>query len=456
MTVLSSKTIEGSLVFKSLLFLSSMLFMVSLVLYSGLQRIDDDDIVSSETRIKSPYWSEKEIQKPTTKGKTTPWSDHSGKQKRIRNRQQTRDKRMEAIQQFGAHREEEKRTRIKEGIVSVREQFEQKHPWSDKARVRQAVFDQRIPNLLTTYDVYDCPDLPPPSYPFTWNLMEILENWNAGNTTLPSRIFQALCVFDWETEEHKARNYQQQDLPFVVQNFPEAMRATERWSTPGYMEELLTRNSASQQQATTRTRTSDELTPLYTRWLKAATELGQRQPHNGEDEKPWYFRLSAMLEETAYLYEELPFFDPSLGETFTMLSPKEHRGINCRFGMKGIAAESHFDGHNNFIVVMGGMRRYILAHPDQCNNMELHPKGKPNSRHSKVDWTRIHLEAKASSEKRPITRVQANEIILKAGDMLYLPTYWFHYIVSLDTSYQCNSRSGISTENKHHIVDCGF
>lgn len=32
------------------------------------------------------------------------------------------------------------------------------------------------------------------------------------------------------------------------------------------------------------------------------------------------------------------------------------------------------------------------------------------------------------------------------GDVLYVPTYWLHYLVTLsDLSYQCNTRSGGST-----------
>jgi hypothetical protein len=28
------------------------------------------------------------------------------------------------------------------------------------------------------------------------------------------------------------------------------------------------------------------------------------------------------------------------------------------------------------------------------------------------------------------------------GEVLYIPSFWFHYIVSLDYSVQCNTRSG--------------
>lgn len=49
-----------------------------------------------------------------------------------------------------------------------------------------------------------------------------------------------------------------------------------------------------------------------------------------------------------------------------------------------------------------------------------------------------------------------NEVVLDAGDGLYLPTFWFHFIVSLTLNYQCNARSGVSDEYQSHIRDCGF
>ena len=34
------------------------------------------------------------------------------------------------------------------------------------------------------------------------------------------------------------------------------------------------------------------------------------------------------------------------------------------------------------------------------------------------------------------------DTVLKAGEVLYVPSHWFHYITSLQKSSQCNTRSG--------------
>jgi ribosomal protein L16 Arg81 hydroxylase len=87
-----------------------------------------------------------------------------------------------------------------------------------------------------------------------------------------------------------------------------------------------------------------------------------------------------------------------------------------------------------------GLRRWILTHPDQCVNMHMLDRNHPSGRHSEVDWS------KPDVDKFPnFAKIQGNEVILRPGDFLFVPTYWIHYIVSLNINIQCNSRSGCST-----------
>ena len=113
--------------------------------------------------------------------------------------------------------------------------------------------------------------------------------------------------------------------------------------------------------------------------------------------------------------------------------------------------ENHFDGSRNSIVVLGGERRYILSHPDQCSNLALYPKDHPSGRHSAVDWSNPDLDSYPQ-----FAQARTNEVVLQAGDVLYLPTNWFHYIISLELNFQCNTRSGINSEYMRPINKCGF
>lgn len=119
--------------------------------------------------------------------------------------------------------------------------------------------------------------------------------------------------------------------------------------------------------------------------------------------------------------------------------------------MRSTIAECHYDSNRNFIINLGGIRRWILASPSQCDSLYLYPPGHPSSRHSKVNW------AAPDYVKYPkFSLAQTHEVILKPGDILYLPTGWFHYIVSLNINYQCNSRSGTTSREMNHLRKCGF
>jgi len=208
---------------------------------------------------------------------------------------------------------------------------------------------------------------------------------------------------------------------------------------------------------------TENLRMTYLDWLEHANVtddmLGPDNPH-------WYFRLIGcgdMGEHTAdgscdkgsseWLFDELTYFQPRLGEErpFYLIEPKHQKGIHCRFGMKGVIAENHFDLSRNAITLLGGQRRYILAHPNQCSNMNLLPRGHPSARHSAVDWSNPDLETFPTFKD-----AEVNEVVMQPGDVLYLPTNWFHYIISLELNMQCNTRSGGEKIYRDEITECGF
>jgi len=46
------------------------------------------------------------------------------------------------------------------------------------------------------------------------------------------------------------------------------------------------------------------------------------------------------------------------------------------------------------------------------------------------------------------------QVVQQPGDFLYLPTYYLHYIVSLEQNYQCNTRSGRDGRQTKVINQC--
>jgi hypothetical protein len=318
----------------------------------------------------------------------------------------------------------------------------------------------------------DCPAVPAPGYPQHHPMTTIVTNWNPDHTEIPSVHYDSLCHFDYQNREDNAKawKYREAEVPFVIYNVPDVDRVVKRWSNVDFLEKKLGEHLYT-------TETSRDNHFMYHRgpsqkYLRGSVELDNkmyRPPTNTthvtyerwlenavkaqnktlEDRVHEYFRVSSNLDGgNQWLFDELPFFKPR--KSLFVKDPEGQQGLHCRFGMRSVISEAHFDGSRNTIAMVSGLRRWIIAHPEQCKNLNLLPRDHPSARHSSVDWSNPDVYNKFPEFKQ----LKGLEIILQPGDVLYLPTYWIHYIVSLNVNVQCNTRSGSSYENEHVINDC--
>ena len=306
----------------------------------------------------------------------------------------------------------------------LRQSYDEVHPPNAKrsrkvvGQSRKYQFDVKSPMDTQSddkpYDIYNCPEIPPEGYPYAWNLLDILHHWPSDDPEPRQDIHLSLCVFDFEKDYDKALNYRNAELPFILQNDPQVAVSVERWSAPHYMESLLgevefeTEYSESSQfvywdrnkghAAATREhqdwkKPTSDTHMTFSEWMEFAKDI---EDHPAFDKPHYYFKLSGCgsrnhnCAETPseFLFDELPFFQPKPNSVY-FKEPNEAKGIYCRFGMKGVIAQNHFDGGRNFIAVLGGERRYILAHPNQCDKFALYPENHPSFRHSAVVRTNI-------------------------------------------------------------------
>uniref|UniRef100_A0A7S4J512 JmjC domain-containing protein n=1 Tax=Odontella aurita TaxID=265563 RepID=A0A7S4J512_9STRA len=372
----------------------------------------------------------------------------------------------------GKNRIDDDGTDLDASYPRIRAEYDAKFPSDDRERMIEFARSLRkreyvpIEGESMPYDVNDCPSAPPEGYPMAWPVLDVLENWNPDDATPRARIYQGLCRFDAATEYDKALTYRKAELPFVIRDDPVVLPTVERWNQPEYLTRILGRTATYRSDyAETnhlmffRTKNlkrvpegwkepTTERDISYPDWLEKARRADEEEWE--PDHPHWYFRLNGKSRDgRGYLFEELPFFRPR--ENFYMIDPTDARGINCRFGMRGNTAENHFDGSRNFIALFGGERRYFLSHPGQCPNLALYPARHPSGRHSAVNWADPDLERYPQFE-----RALVNEVVLQGGDVLYLPTNWFHHIVSLNTNFQCNARSGMTDHYLSEIRECGF
>jgi hypothetical protein len=86
--------------------------------------------------------------------------------------------------------------------------------------------------------------------------------------------------------------------------------------------------------------------------------------------------------------------------------------------------------------------------------MSLFNRSHTSACHSDFDWSTGDV---TTYPDQFVKHARGNEVVLQAGDALsYLPTYWFHYIVSLELDFQCNTRSGFGEKHQRSIEQYGF
>lgn len=244
----------------------------------------------------------------------------------------------------------------------------------------------------------------------------------------------------------------------------------EKWSTPGYLEKRLGSKYYRCERSDDNhfmyhgggrgnlrgwSPPTEDVQMKYADWLAYA-----RNAYNTTVLEDHYYLRVSPPDMTP---RDVPIFDKR--DELFMPDPRISKGVHCRFGYAGIVAEAHFDGSRNMVVELGGppaalghfnsgRRRYMLARPDQCANAYLLPKSHPSGRHSEIDWSRP-----VDAERFPRwAKMRALEVVLEPGDVLYIPSYWIHYIMSLGTNFQCNSRSGQGRDRDAHtaVGKCGF
>lgn len=351
----------------------------------------------------------------------------------------------------------------------------------------------RGPKVDYTKRGYTYPEKEPtPSddYPHLETLEEMLKRWPQDSIDdPPDTIVEHLMHFDYSNEKERemALNYRNAELPFKVYNVPDVDAATIKWTdeyvTAGFDGGKSYFFSENQRTMGTCQESHDNFFAFFSpsswhmdrfgppptlnndwtfkKWnLHAryadAVSLSFDQPH-------FYWQAGVPREERynsknewGFVSLDLPLFS-STQANFFQFHPDEQKGIQCRFGERGVTAATHYDTGRNMVAMIHGAKRYILSPPMECPRLGIvTARGNSVYRHSLLNFGHIQYLDDASSKNGTSAmpaqergwlevskKALAVDTVLKAGEVLYIPSHWFHYITSLQRSAQCNVRSGI-------------
>lgn len=253
------------------------------------------------------------------------------------------------------------------------------------------------------------------------------------------------------------------EQPFIVYNVPDVEETVLRWTHEyllekfdSYGERLIEKSKdnhfmyykGKKRRVPNWTPPQEQLKMTYEEFINIALTMEREEGSKvAGNSSLYYMNINAGEgRRTEWIAGALKIFEKKT--SFFVIEPKENKGINCRFGMRGVVAAAHYDGGRNFIAMIKGHKRYILQPPSQCKYLEMLQYGHPSARHSPFDWsnmTEVNSRPEFKSSK-------ATEVVLAPGDVLYVPAFWMHFIVSLDVSVQCNTRSGMTKEHGYDDI----
>jgi len=316
------------------------------------------------------------------------------------------------------------------------------------------------------------PDLqkepPLTGYPTYRSLLDVVTEWNPDNPEFPDFFKETLQHFNYSDtiERSYAEKFRNAELPFKIYGVPDMDKVSDKWN-----DEYLSKEMGNQSPHVEQSKTNhfmywngnrhkgiedykpptDIIKMKFPDWLKIAKEADNLKLDNTSTH--YYFMTGAPANDKGrtFLSRDLPMFSTK-ENNFFISDVAANKGIQCRFGMRGIIAEAHYDSGRNMVAMVKGAKRYILNPPKECKNLGIISDMKhPSYRHSVIDWSDI-----SQATSRGFASVDAIDTIVQVGEVLYIPSYWFHYIVSLKYSIQCNSRSGSPPhgEGREFIDEC--
>ena len=96
-------------------------------------------------------------------------------------------------------------------------------------------------------------------------------------------------------------------------------------------------------------------------------------------------------------------------------------------GCGGGCTPLHWDAMSNFFAQIVGRKRVLIFPPDQSGNVYPHVQAHPMDSYAEVDVERPDLATYPA-----LARARALEVIMHPGEVLWLPSFCWHYVRQLD------------------------
>ncbi|MGD0687713.1 MAG: cupin-like domain-containing protein [Streptosporangiaceae bacterium] len=115
--------------------------------------------------------------------------------------------------------------------------------------------------------------------------------------------------------------------------------------------------------------------------------------------------------------------------------PEDSRVVsaNLWFGPAGTISPLHFDQNHNLLHQHYGRKHVILVNPSHFDLLKPGEKNSPGEHVSSLDLVTSAFNINLSSLK-----LSCSETDLGPGDILFIPAFWWHHVMSMDISISIN------------------
>ena len=96
----------------------------------------------------------------------------------------------------------------------------------------------------------------------------------------------------------------------------------------------------------------------------------------------------------------------------------------------GACSPLHYDAAHNTYVQIRGRKRFQLFPPNVSDDLYPFPRLHPSWRQSQVDMGDVDTARFPRFAGTPYV-----DLVLSAGEMLYIPPRWWHFVESRETSF---------------------
>ncbi|GAQ89752.1 hypothetical protein KFL_005580040 [Klebsormidium nitens] len=153
------------------------------------------------------------------------------------------------------------------------------------------------------------------------------------------------------------------------------------------------------------------------RFIEMHMEGGERPEERG------YLAQHPLFEQIPELRKDIVTPD------YCSLGGGEMQSVNAWFGPPGTVTPLHYDPHHNLLAQVVG-RKYIRLYAPSASECVY-----PHTQGMLTNTSRVNLDQVDKGEFPLFATAHFTECVLEAGEVLYIPPRWWHYVTSLSKSF---------------------